>query len=525
MRSGYGLGMALALLLALVPAANATEGSGLVHSSQLADGAQRLTYRIGPLTITPGQNKIDYTAIREKPQIDGYITRIKPDLIYADGKVPRVDILHLHHGVWASVGGQDATSASLPAERFFAAGEEKTIFTMPRGYGYPYKASSIWLLNHMIHNLITAPAQVYLTYTIDFIPASSAQAKTIRPVKPVWMDVQNGEVYPVFDVKKNAGKKGRYTYPTQARNPYGNGARKNEWVVPRDGVLVATAGHLHPGGLYTDMWLTRNGAKAAKVNCARKASAAARKRCARSRPSVKGNTAHLFRSNAKYWEPAGAVSWDVAMTATRPDWKVKLRRGDTLKVTATYDSKRAAWYESMGIMIAYMASSGPGDDPFQKRVDWPGKVTHGHLPENDNHGGKATDLPDPRALGDGVFAPGAIDITGFTYRYGDLALPGERGRPPVVRPGQSLQFLLSQQDNSQGIYHSVTSCEAPCNRSTGIAYPLADGKFDFDSGQLGDRTPAVGRMGWKTPKSLPQGTYTYFCRIHPSMRGAFRVKK
>ncbi|MEA2405779.1 MAG: hypothetical protein QOE08_2426, partial [Thermoleophilaceae bacterium] len=29
---------------------------------------------------------------------------------------------------------------------------------------------------------------------------------------------------------------------------------------------------------------------------------------------------------------------------------------------------------------------------------------------------------------------------------------------------------------------------------------------------------------WDTPKDLPAGTYTYFCRIHPYMRGAFRVK-
>jgi plastocyanin len=30
-------------------------------------------------------------------------------------------------------------------------------------------------------------------------------------------------------------------------------------------------------------------------------------------------------------------------------------------------------------------------------------------------------------------------------------------------------------------------------------------------------------LSWATPKNLPVGTYTYFCRIHPSMRGAFRV--
>jgi plastocyanin len=30
-------------------------------------------------------------------------------------------------------------------------------------------------------------------------------------------------------------------------------------------------------------------------------------------------------------------------------------------------------------------------------------------------------------------------------------------------------------------------------------------------------------VSWKTPKNLKIGTYTYFCRIHPFMRGAFRV--
>jgi len=28
----------------------------------------------------------------------------------------------------------------------------------------------------------------------------------------------------------------------------------------------------------------------------------------------------------------------------------------------------------------------------------------------------------------------------------------------------------------------------------------------------------------ETPQDLPSGTYTYFCRIHPFMRGAFRVE-
>ena len=76
--------------------------------------------------------------------------------------------------------------------------------------------------------------------------------------------------------------------------------------------------------------------------------------------------------------------------------------------------------------------------------------------------------------------------------------------------------------------HTITACKAPCNRTTGIAYPLANGPVDFDSGNLGfgppGMTAAANRDTWKTPKRLTPGTYTYFCRVHPFMRGAFKVK-
>jgi plastocyanin len=30
-------------------------------------------------------------------------------------------------------------------------------------------------------------------------------------------------------------------------------------------------------------------------------------------------------------------------------------------------------------------------------------------------------------------------------------------------------------------------------------------------------------LTWSTPKNLPPGTYTFYCRIHPFMRGVFRI--
>jgi hypothetical protein len=500
-RAGCALVASFAVLVLSAPAAGAAQGE-LVSVSAGANGAKRMLYRIGPFEVKPGQNEIGNRIFAEKPKVDGWITRMRPDLVYTNGRVPGVDVIHLHHGVWLNLDRPDSTARGVFPERMFAAGEEKSIVTFPKGYGYAYRASDTWLLNHMIHNLTPTPTQVYMVYEIDFIPRSSPAARGIEPVRPIWMDVENGKAYPVFDVRKGAGRNGRFTYT-------GRGDR-NEWVVDRDGVLVATGGHLHPGGLHTDLYLRRRGAR---IRPAR----------GRDAPRGRGSRAHLFRSNAKYFEPAGAVSWDVSMTATRPDWRVKVRRGDVLSVSATYDSGRAAWWESMGIMVTYMADSGPGRNPFKRRVNFPGRPTHGHLPENDNHGGGRTNLPNAATLPDGAPVGGPLDILDFRYSLGDLSLPGAAGRPPVVPRGQSITFRNG--DDGRAVYHSITSCKPPCNRETGIAYPIADGSVQFESGTLGSAVPpATGRLEWQTPPNLDPGTYTYFCRIHPFMRGAFRVK-
>jgi plastocyanin len=523
-RAGCALISAFAVLVLAAPPALATDpvAGAAVSVSAGANGAKRLKYKIGPFKVIPGQNEIGFQAIAQKPQVDGWITRIRPDLTYTNGKVPGVDVIHLHHGVWLNLSREDATAPHFP-ERFFAAGEEKTISQLPKGYGYEYKAADRWLLNHMIHNLTPVPAEVYMVYEIDFIPKSSPKARGIKPVRPIWMDVQNGSAYPVFNVEKGAGRNGRYTYPNHEPQAYGNRRPRNQWVVDRPGVLVATAGHLHPGGLHTDLWLRRPGATLRKASCASRRSKDARRRCKAGAPRGRGSNAHLFRSKAKYFEPAGAVSWDVAMTGTPDNWRVKLRRGDVLWTSATYDTKRAAWWESMGIMVAYMAESGPGKNPFKRRVAFRGRPTHGHLPENDNHGGKRVELPDPRKLPDGAQPAGPVDILDFKYTLGDLSLAGQGRLPPVVMQGQSLTFRNA--DNGKRVYHSLTSCKPPCNRDTGIAYPIADGSVQFESNTLGSAVPpATGALEWQTPPNLGPGTYTYFCRIHPFMRGAFRVK-
>ena len=447
--------------------------------------AETLTYRFGPIHVGPGQNTIEIAGNELRPAVDGHITSFKPNLTYADGEVPRVDVVHLHHGVWLS-----------NLQPLFAAGEEKTTIAAPPGFGWRYRTTDGWLMNHMVHNLTPKAADVYIDYEIEFVPDSAPAAASMREVRTLWLDVMGLQPYPVFDVHRGAGgRDGRYTYPREAGL---RGYDRNRVTVQEDGVLVGTAGHLHPGGLWTDLRLERD-----------------------------GRSVRLFRSRAEYFEPAGAVSWDVAMTVTPETWRVGVRRGDVLSVSATYDSRRASWYESMGIMPVAFNPGGSGPDPFAERVDAPGEITHGPLAENRNHGGAFSGLPDPRELLSA--APPArrtVAIRDFVYGRGDLLRTGRRGRPPAVARGRSLKFV--NRDARRGILHSITSCRAPCNRTTGIAYPLADGRARFDSGNLGFGPPgftaAANRVSWRTPRRLRAGTYTYFCRVHPFMRGAFRVR-
>jgi hypothetical protein len=496
-------------------------------------GAQVLKYKFGPLKIRPGQNLIDIDVQKERPAVDGWIVGFRPGLIDAKtGKNPPVSEIHLHHAVWA-----------VDLKPTFAAGEEKTNFNAPDGYGWRYTTKQSWLINHMIHDLVGQPHEVYITYTMYFIPDTAPQAAGIKEITTLWMDVEGVKTYPVFNALKGSGSDGRFTFPDQASNPYPDrpaDSPRNQWVADRDATLVSTVGHLHPGGLWADLTVTRD-----------------------------GKTVRIFRSRANYYEPSGAVSWDVAMSATGPAWRIHIKKGDIIRTSATYDTSKASWYEVMGIMITGITVGDQGGvDPFTGQVDQTDYLTHGRLKENEDPLGTRRVNP---AYGNALKErPGpfvtTVKIRNFVFEPGDLTVPGKAGRAPQVRQGQSLTFVNEDQPTTVR-FHTITACKAPCNKGSGIGFPLADGAGAFDSGELGFGptlntagliaggadgvpitpvvpTPApkdncakggptglvkqlqagcIGTVAWKTPKDLAPGTYTYFCRIHPFMRGAFEV--
>jgi len=161
-------------------------------------GMQVLHFNAGPYSVHPGANLIllDSNHV-PKPNQDGYMVRFVPNLRYAlpngkcCGRIPHVSVIHLHHGVWLSNGaagqGEGEGSSYGGLYPFMATGEEKTIYQFPRGYGYPIGASDKWILNYMIHNLTAKPAQVYINYTINFVPLTDpARPESPRSTRSGW---------------------------------------------------------------------------------------------------------------------------------------------------------------------------------------------------------------------------------------------------------------------------------------------------------------------------------------------------
>lgn len=482
------VGAPVAAVQALAPPVP-TSASDLCQPDPTIQGEQTLRCRYGPITVTPGSNLILLGPVSiESPKADGYITSISPNLIDATtGSVPPIHVVHLHHGVWIN-------AARFDTSPFFATGEEKTRTILPRGpgdtplYGYRTAPTDAWVLNYMMHNLGTETFEVTIRYDLTWVPADTPG---MREVQPVWLDA----------VAQKEGSS-KALYPVYDPAPDGEGYSA-EFTAARDAELVWVAGHVHPGGLRTEL----------------------------SSPTC-GNQL-LFSSAAEMNDDQRSFgSWDFGMTVTPPDWRFTVREGEKLKVTGYYDTQNP-WYEAMAIMVGWAHALAPGEAASRPPCAMPG-TTDGDVtdppaaPENNPapfFGGDNEAPIGPSATPPPVSSE--IGIAAFGY-YPDRGFSGQRAG---VKKGQSVRF--TNLDAGASIFHSVTSCANPCNGRYGQSYPLATWPSETqlgDSGQLGFGPPfataAAQRASWTftVPEDAAVGqVFTYFCRIHPAMRGALEV--
>ena len=344
------------------------------------------------------------------------------------------------------------------------------------------------------------------------------------------------------------------------------------------GTLIGIGGHLHPGGIENQIDLVRPGGedvtarepyqvRTTRTTCVKRR----HHRCVKKRRRAvtvtryRSVTKHvdstrIYNGRAHYWnhtdptkDGGPPTSWDFSMEVQGlPYWGVHVKPGDILRSNATYDTRTLASYEDMGIAVGLLApdtsdgkQTAPGVDPFQAERDPSvnchsgpaingkiceiGRLTHGHYAENGNYSGPT---------GTWNVKPGVqtnqVAIANFLYAPGDLTTQSMFGLPQV-KLGTDLTFVNAE---GAGIYHTITTCKFPCLGPTGSAFPVPDGAtntgrtLDFDSSELGIGAPYVGatsqKLNWSLPVTAKDGfkpgeVVTYYCRIHPFMRGAFQV--
>ena len=522
---------------------------------------EHLKFYFGPYTVGPGQdmNRFDL----DLPLRNGYIVSVEPSLRNAATMEEYVhQVAHIHHAHWfrADIGNLEDNYFNYTgvgaAEWIFGNGDEETKADFqprtdadPSGpvYGQYIPTGGVGPVIYMIHNKSGQPIVAYIQLEITFLHGTPEElnASGKRPVH----DIRGMLMGRTFDVPREPNGDGVWDTTTGNKNK-----KPIEWVSQVDGTLVGTGGHLHPGG--THIAVENRGSEKSPCN-----------------GSGPGGGELLFNSQA-VWRKA-KYSEDFQMTVTDPHWRAPIHKGDRIRLTGYYDNKEHSWITAMTHAGFYIDDQQPpraGCAAYsvglpavpapkllkpasckssrggararclrtqrrarkintQRRAaaqaaqfdPLKGVLSHGWGHPEAICGAEYGAQPCERAAtdrGKGMTTD-TVTIENFVYVPGDLSLSGQPGAPVQVKKGASLRFVNA--DESLNIRHSVTSCPWPCNGPYVSNYPLADGRWEsgtlgFDVIDGGTPDPVA-----ETPKDLAVGKYSYFCRIHPWMRGAFEV--
>ncbi|MCA1814219.1 MAG: hypothetical protein LC624_09765 [Halobacteriales archaeon] len=526
------------------------------------------TFLYGPHVVPQGWDLDRYALAL--PFETGFVTKLAFRLQdAATGEVPTNLQVHIHHALWFG-----AATGTLSPPFIFGTGEERTQIDLasraaaaPHGplYGIPFMQDQAQVLVLMLHNKQTVPRVVTILLDVEFVYGTAPQVADARrcrdPLRALPVDdidgcvagrdvhgVRGGLWGDIFDVPRQPQGDGVFTYPLDGiYNRYGPAdyglpvptyygfftprLLNASFLVPEDATLVFAQGHLHPNGMATivaNLGPDGSGCDADLDG-----------------DGLPGTT--LFRSDKLDRNPAAwPYSEDFQMGVTKPGFRAPLRAGDRLAQFGLYANREVATYQAMTFAAIQMDPAqapgprGPGcarSDFAPRVVDAPGMDATATVPNRawdgpelalcDVPGSPACNAPVPPPA-PGLDSPPAVAIAQFAYAPGDANLAGALGLPPVVHAGRGLTFV--NVDTAAVVRHTVTSCAWPCNGAYTANYPRPDGVFDSD--RLGNLDVLDGGSIppdphddplWGTPADLPPGFYSYFCRLHPTMRGAFEV--
>ena len=427
---------------------------------QVASAAvETQTYRTGSLAVD-GYEVQQNIMLAPSPDVNGFITRMEVDIVDGEGNPIPIQRLMLHHIVFANLARPDRTcdefmtfdnqtSLGFAPERFYAAGEERAKMALPDGYGYPVRASDEWGLVYMVMNHLADLDEAYIQYTV-----TTDTNPNLTPVDPYWLDVENCQADPIYNVPGN-GKKGS-THTNTA-----------DFTFPEAGRIVAGGGHVHGGA--RRLTLT-------EPDCGDR-------EIARSTPTW-GAPDHPFYNVKPILHEPGPVNMSGFLSQTG----IPIEAGQTVRLSSEYENSRPHT-RVMGINVVYFdpdpavtdgCAALPGDIDTYGTTE-PG--THAPVPftvplTGLDKNGNAVEIDAP---------PGKIEKMG----KGGRIVVGDRffSQPNIeVKKGAEIKwdFLGSE-------LHNVTLADGP----VGFGSPNLNGERDYSR------------------KMNKAGTYKLFCALHP----------
>lgn len=539
------------------------------YAPKPAGTKEDLKFYFGPYVVPPGwdANRVDL----DLPLADGHILSVEPGMQRVqDLSEPSHQEAHIHHAHWFAFdpGNQEDNYTYGNTEWIFGNGDEETKADFqersaadPTGpvYGQFIGASGPQLMIYMLHNKTSAPLNVYIVLDVTFLhgTAKDAGAALGRPVH----DVSGVLFGRTFDVPRRPQGDGEFT--TTRDMP-----KAIEWTATIDGTLIGTGSHLHPGGtrvitenlgskeqpcpndgrgtggtlLLNSDALNRTApfSEDFQMEVTHPAWRAPVHKGDRIRiTGVYANRDHAWytamthqglyideqqppRGRCTPYLVGGLKEQTVRVKRRRHVHvrKVRVRRAVRTRgtrrsaarrrvVTRVVRRKVVHWHKRR-IVEGVAVTEGVPNRPWKHEPDRFCGLAFGAPP---------CERPEA-ARPAGAYAS-TVTIANFLYVPGDRTLSGDLGAPPRVKPGTSLSFVNA--DQALNIRHSITTCPNPCNGRYVANYPLADGVWDsgtlgYDPIDGGSPNPVA-----TTPPDLKPGRYSYFCRIHPWMRGEFDV--
>jgi polyvinyl alcohol dehydrogenase (cytochrome) len=488
---------------------------------------ERLSLYYGPYTLPPGwdMNRLDM----ELPTQNGFLHALEPAVRRVDDlSEPMHTEAHNHHAHWFGFDPGNAEDNYLNQlgpgthEWVFGNGDEETRADFrrrsaadPKGpvYGNYLPAGRNQEVIYMLHNKTNQPMEVWIVLDVVFEHGTREQLEQIRG-RP-YHDVNGMLMGRTFNVPSEPNGDGKWENIRDQKTADGK-ERPIEWVAPRDGTLIGSGGHLHPGG--TQVIAENYGSVDNPCPADKKGRGY-------------GGTL-LYTSDVI--NRAAPLSEDYQTEVTHPAWRAPVRKGDRIRISGTYYNKGKAWYYAMthaGFYFDYEQPPKGRCKPYivpgyKKKVKDPTEgVPNRPWTMKDEYcgwkGAPACEKPEEVPGEDAFVRQNTVHIANFQYLPGDRASATGSKIPSVIQ-GEKITFV--NEDQFANIRHSVTTCPWPCNGRYVANYPHADGRWDSDTLGYDVIDGGTPNPTAETPPDLQPGMYTYFCRIHPWMRGAFRIE-